>query len=284
MVSSLPLGALFTAIGLAWVVIFRNTKVLNFASGQFAILGGYIVYVLTGGPGLNWWIAAAIAVAAIACLGATTYTALLRPLAGRPLWSPVILLMGLSFVLDSIISMLWGDRTIHLDSPVPDRVFHLPGNATLNSRDLVAIGGSLSAFLAVFGFLRLSSLGARMRAAAESPLLASQSAINIDRMFALGWAMSASVAAIGGIGYSLTTVLTPTLASIGIVGLTPALLGGLDSVGGVIVGGFGAALVTNMTILYLGAPALNAVAALIVLIVLVVRPFGLFGTPAIERV
>jgi branched-chain amino acid transport system permease protein len=216
-----------------------------------------------------------MAIVIIAGLGAGTYVSVLRPLAGRPIWTPVILMMGVSFVLDSIISIAWGAKTIFLESPVPDRVFHLPGGATINSRDLIAIAGCLLAFLAMLAFLRFSSIGARMRAAAESP---------IDRMFALGWALSTGVAAVGGIGYSLTTVLDPTLATIGIIGLTPALLGGLDSVGGVIVGGYLAALATNFTILYLGAPALNAVAAVILLVVLVVRPFGLFGTPAIERV
>src|SRR6478735_9263445 len=92
-VGSLPLAALFTSIGLAWVVIFRTTKVLNFATGQYALLGGYAVYVLTSGPGVNWWLAALIAVVIIGALGAGTYVTVLRPLAGRPIWTTVIVMM-----------------------------------------------------------------------------------------------------------------------------------------------------------------------------------------------
>jgi branched-chain amino acid transport system permease protein len=282
LLGSLPLGALYSCLGLAWVIIYRTTRVMNFAIGEFAILAGYIVYSLSTG-GMNWWLACVIAVASIAALGGGTYMVLLRPLAGRPLWTPVTVTMGLAFVLDGILAIKWGGMSVVLQIPIHNTVFHLPGSATITMADLLMMGACLLTFLAALLFLRLSPLGLRMRAAAEVPVLASQSGINIDRIFALGWVLSSAAAAVAGIGYGFTTVLDPSLVSIGIIGFTPALLGGIDSVEGVVVGGFITAIVTNFVILYLGADALNAVAAALILLVLFIRPAGIFGSREIGR-
>jgi branched-chain amino acid transport system permease protein len=280
---SLSLGALYSCLGLAWVLIYRTTRVMNFAIGEFAILAGYVVYTLIS-AGVNWWLAFAAAVCGIAALGGGTYVVLLRPLAGRPLWTPVTVTMGVAFVLDGVLAIKWSGISVVLKLPLHNRVFHLPGSGILTTADLLMMALCLLTFAGALAFLRLSPIGLRMRAAAELPLLASQSGINIDRIFAAGWALSSAAAAVAGIGYGFTAVLDPSLVTIGIIGFTPALLGGIDSVGGVVVGGFITALVTNFVTLYLGDNALEAVAALLILLVLFIRPVGIFGRREIERV
>jgi branched-chain amino acid transport system permease protein len=281
--NSLAMAGLLTMIGLSWVVIFRTTKVLNFAIGEFAVLGAYLLYVLTTAH-LPWIVAAIGAIALTAVIGSITYGALLRRLAGRPHWAPAIVTMGVALVIDAVIAMVWGSSSVFLDAPVHWSVLRLGPSARLTSNDLIAIGSAAVLFVAVLVFLRATRVGVQMRAAAEHALLASQTAIRIDRMFALGWGFSAMVAAVGGISYAFGTTLTPSSVSIGILGLAPALVGGLDSVEGVVVGSILASLVINFSILYLGSGATDVTSSLLVLVILLVRPFGFFGTRDILRV
>jgi branched-chain amino acid transport system permease protein len=279
--SSLSLAALYIVLGLSWVVVFRTTKVLNFAVGEFAVIGGYFLFALR--TGLPWLVTVLIALLLAGCVGGATYAVALKPLAGRPHWTPAIVTMGVALMLDSIISIKWSSASVFLTAPFGNHVYSFHG-ALLGTRDLVAIVGAVVALVLVLALLRYTRLGSRMRAAAEHPLLASQSGIRINRLFVVGWGMSAMVAALGGITYAIGTSLTPDAVSIGILGLAPALLGGLDSVGGVLIGGIVAALAVNFTVLYIGSGASDMVSALLVLVVLLIKPTGIFGTKDILRV
>jgi branched-chain amino acid transport system permease protein len=282
--STVILAALLTLISLSWVIVYRTTAVLNFAVGQYAIVGSYFVFAILSRAHVAWGLAAAISLACSAALGAFTYFGLLRPLTARPLWAPVILTMGIAFMLDALFSMIWGDQIIFLPLPTTNRTFHLGHGALVNVNDLLTLGAAVVTFLAVLAFMRRTRVGVQMQAAAELPLLASQGGINVDVMFAMGWALSALVAAIGGIAYTLNAPLVPGAVSIGLLGLAPALLGGLDSVEGVVAGSIVAALVSNIASLYLGGGAMDAAAAVLVLVVLLIRPQGLFGIRSVLRI
>lgn len=279
--SSISLAALYIVLGLSWVVVFRTTKVLNFAVGEFAVIGGYFLFAL--GTGIPWLVAVLIALLLAGCVGGATYAVALRPLAGRPHWTPAIVTMGVALMLDSIISIKWSGASVFLTAPFGNHVYAFHG-ARLVTRDLVSIVGTAVAFVFILALLRYTRLGSRMRAAAEHPLLASQSGIRINRLFVVGWALSAMAAALGGITYAIGSSLTPDAVSIGLLGLAPALLGGLDSVGGVVLGGIISALAVNFTILYVGSGAEDMVLSVLVLVVLLIKPTGIFGTKAILRV
>jgi len=285
LVSSLVLGSTYTLIALTWVIVFRATKVLNFATGQFLLLGGYIFFTFTITVKLPFLPALLITLLLSALFGAVVYLLLLRPLAGQPIYSPVIVTMGLSIIMASAMPIFWGSGNLILKKPVRNHVYALPGHAFVTTYGIATVVVTLLVFFGLLAFLRFSRLGIQMRAAAEHPLLASQTGININVMFVLGWMLTAAIGTIPALSYALTNALSPTaMGQLGLRGLAPVLVGGLDSVEGVIIAGFFVALVENLAVLYLGAGVKDAAAFTVLLVFLVIKPYGLFGTPEIQRV
>ncbi len=192
--------------------------------------------------------------------------------------------MGLAFIADAVTDLIWGADAKQVDPPTAVHVYRLSTNATFNTRDVYATIIGAAALSLTLAFFRFSDIGTRMRAAAESPVLASQTGIRVAAVFTLGWAISCGLAAVGGMTFTMTTVLDPTGTTIGLLALTPVLLGGLDGIGGVLIGSIVAALASNFTVIYLGAASIDAMAGVVLLLVLLIRPYGLFGTKAIVRV
>lgn len=284
LVNSAWLAGIYVLIAMAWTVIFRSTKVFNFATGEFAILGAYIFYWLTSTEGLDWWLALVLSLGFGLILGAATYQTLLKPLTGRPLWAPVTLTMGVAFIVDAVLELLWGDTTRTLPSPTTVHTYKLGGSAFLTSNDIVTMIIALICYGAVLAGFKWLHTGRLMRAAAESPALAAQGGIRVHRTFAIGWALATSIAVLAGVLYGMDTSLAPTDTAIGVLGLTPALIGGLDSVRGVLIGGIVAALMTNFATLYAGGAALDAVTGVVLLLIIAIRPYGIFGTRNVVRV
>ena len=158
------------------------------------------------------------------------------------------------------------------------------GDAVLTGLDLAIVGLALLVYGALLAFLQWSRPGRQMRAAAESPLLASQSGININGVFRLSWAIAGIVMAVGGIGFAYLTIVTPSIVDLGLRGIAPALIAGLDDVRGVIIGAFLIAVVENLAAYYFGGDVRNVVPFIVILAVLMIRPYGLFGSPEIRRV
>lgn len=282
-VSAIPLAGLLALVGLAWVVVFRTTKILNFATGEFAILGTYLYYTYSQ---MHWplLLAGLAAFVTMGVISAVLYLATLRPLAGREHWVPIIATMGIALILDSVMSIRWGVENITLPVPYSGPAVNLGAGASLNYSQIAIICLAVVTFPAVVFFLHRTRTGRWTRAAAEHPLLAGQGGININVVFAIGWGLSAGLATIAGIGYGMTTVLVPSAISIGQLGLAPAILGGLDSVGGVVIGAVVAAFVTSFVTLYLGANSVDAVSGLLLLVAITIKPTGLFGTRDVQRV
>lgn len=283
-VSSLVLSGVYTLVGLAWVMVFRATGVLNFATGQVMLVGAYIFYSLSVRLGLPFGVSLLGALLLIALTGALCYYLLLRPVAGQPVFAQIILTLGLATVLWNATTITWGTETRMLAPPFPERVWALPGGAFLSSTGLAVLAAALAGLAALLLFLRFSRLGIQMRAAAEKPLLAGQSGIPINRIFALGWALAAAAGTLGGIGFAHLNVLGYPLLDLGLRGMAPALVGGLDSVRGVLPGAVIVALAETLAVAFLGGDAQDAAAFTVLLVMLAMRPHGLFGTPEVRRV
>jgi branched-chain amino acid transport system permease protein len=280
-------ASLYALLGAGYVLVYRASRVLNLAQGDLLTLGGYVLFAaasaVPGVPALSVPLAAAMS----ALAGVLIYLLLMRPMAGHPVFAAVLVTVTLGILLRAAIVLLFTDRTRHtlallaLSNP-PRR---LPGGAVVSTFDLVMVVCAVLLFAGLFLFLRLSPLGIQMRAAGERPLLASQRGINFHAVFALSWALAAFAGGLAGMIYASNVRLEPSLDILGLRAFAVALVGGLDSLAGVIPAALIVAAVEVMSVRY-GNPLLSDVSPFLCLLaMLLIRPWGLFGTrEELERV
>lgn len=284
LVNSLVLAAIYALVGLGWVLIFRATKILNFATGNLMLLSGYVFFFFNNST-LHLPLIPAVAATLIVMMavGSLTHLAVMRPLAGQPLFAPVIVTLGLAIVMSSLMSIIWGPANRSL-APVGTPALNvvLPGTP-LTGYGAAAIVAAVVVIVAVDLFLSRARTGLQMRAVAESALLAAQGAMRIDLLYALAWGMAAVALGVVGITYSFAALLSPFSTALGMRGLTPAIMGGLDSVRGVVLGAIVVALVENLAVLRLGGDAADPIVFAMLLVMLLVRPTGFFGQKEVRR-
>ena len=285
--TTLVVASLYALLGAGYVLVYRSSRVLNLAQGDLLTLGGYFVFALAAAfPGLPA-VSLPLAALASALTGVLVYVVLMRPMAGHPIFAAVLVTITLGILLRAAIVFVFTDRTRHpladLGLTNPPRA--LPGGAVVSTFDLVMIATAAVLFSALFLFLKLSPLGIQMRAAGERAVLASQRGINFHGVFALSWALAAFVGGLAGMIYASNVRLEPSLDVLGLRVFAVALVGGLDSLAGVIPAAIIVAAVEVMSIRY-GNPLLSDVSPfLCLLLMLLVRPWGLFGTrEELERV
>ena len=280
-------ASLYALLGAGYVLVYRASRVLNLAQGDLLTLGGYFLFAVAsavpGVPALSVPLAAALS----ALAGVLIYLLLMRPMAGHPIFAAVLVTVTLGILLRAVIVFVFTDRTRHtlgaLGLSNPPR--RLPGGAVVSTFDLVMIAAAVLLFAGLFLFLRLSPLGIQMRAAGERPLLASQRGINFHAVFALSWALAAFAGGLAGMIYASNVRLEPSLDILGLRAFAVALVGGLDSLAGVIPAALLVATVEVMSVRY-GNPLLSDVSPFLCLLaMLLIRPWGLFGTrEELERV
>ena len=285
--TTLVVASLYALLGAGYVLVYRSSRVLNLAQGDLLTLGGYFVFALAAAfPGLPA-VSLPLAALASALTGVLVYVVLMRPMAGHPIFAAVLVTITLGILLRAAIVFVFTDRTRHpladLGLTNPPRA--LPGGAVVSTFDLVMIATAAVLFSALFLFLKLSPLGIQMRAAGERAVLASQRGINFHGVFALSWALAAFAGGLAGMIYASNVRLEPSLDVLGLRAFAVALVGGLDSLAGVIPAAIIVAAVEVMSIRY-GNPLLSDVSPfLCLLLMLLVRPWGLFGTrEELERV
>jgi len=285
--TTVVVASLYALLAAGYVLVYRATRVLNLAQGDMMTLGGYFLFlVATAVPGEPARaIAGAAALSALA--GFLIYRLLMRPMAGHPIFAAVLVTVTLGILLRAAIVLVYTDRIRHplglLGLANPARP--LIGGAVVSTFDLFTVGAAAALFAALFLFLRFSPLGIQMRAAGEKPLLASQRGINFHLVFALAWALAGFAGALAGILYANNVRLDPSLGVLGLKAFAVALVGGLDSLGGVVPGALIVALVEVLSVRY-GDPLLADVSPFLCLLaMLLVRPWGLYGTKEeLERV
>jgi branched-chain amino acid transport system permease protein len=285
--TTLVVASLYALLAAGYVLVYRSSRVLNLAQGDLLTLGGYFLFAVAaafpGAPAVSLPLAALLS----ALTGVLVYVVLMRPMAGHPVFAAVLVTVTLGILLRAAIVFVFTDRTRHplqnLGLTNPPRA--LPGGAVVSTFDLVMIATAAALFVALFLFLKVSPLGIQMRAAGEHALLASQRGINFHGVFALSWALAAFAGGLAGMIYSSNVRLEPSLDVLGLRAFAVALVGGLDSLAGVIPAALIVAAVEVMSIRY-GNPLLSDVSPfLCLLVMLLIRPWGLFGTKEeLERV
>jgi branched-chain amino acid transport system permease protein len=310
LVSGLALGAIYALIALGYVIVYRSTHILNFAQGAILTLGAYLVYLFTGpAKGTNfdnppswfrlpYFVAIIIAMLLMAAFG-LLLEFIMRPFRGRPVFAVIMATLGIGIVLSAIKSWVWGTSPVNLDLPLGDKFFRVGGNDGLALKyiDLFTMGVVATIAVLFFFAFQRSRLGTAMRATASDPEAAIAQGISPNAIFGLSWAISCALATLAGIllasgaGSVLTPQVSPSLGAFALVGFPAIVLGGVDSPGGAILGGgiIGIAQVLAGTYEpniapYVGTAFSNLVPYLLMIVILVIRPAGLFGTKAVRRV
>ena len=281
------IGLMYALIALGFVLIYKATDAINFAQGEFVMFAGFLAAGAAELAGLPFWASALIAIAGMIALGFGLERIVLRPMIGRPVIAVVMATIGLAAVLRGTATMAFGAGTRVIDMPVSDEPFQL-GPVMLPPIQLVGAGVSL-VFLAGFTWFFLKSrTGIAMRAVADSQQVSMAVGINVRRYFALAWAMAGVVSALGGVVWGAMLSVDNQLALVGLKVFPVVILGGLDSVIGAVVGGLIVGVVENLAAgyfdPYVGGGTKDFAPYVLMILVLMIRPEGIFGRRRIERV
>jgi branched-chain amino acid transport system permease protein len=281
------IGLMYALIALGFVLIYKATDAINFAQGEFVMFAAFIAAGAADLAGLPFWVSALLAVAGMVVLGFGLERVVLRPLIGRPIISVIMATIGLQAVLRGFATLAFGAGTRAIVMPISDSPISL-GPVTVPPVQVVGAGVSL-VFLAGFTWFFLKSrVGVAMRAVADSQQVAMAMGINVQRYFALAWAMAGVVSALGGIVWGAMLGVDNQLALVGLKVFPVVILGGLDSIIGAVVGGLIVGVVENLAAGYLdpyvGGGTKDFVPYVLMIAVLMIRPEGIFGRRRIERV
>ncbi len=281
------IGLMYALIALGFVLIYKATDAINFAQGEFVMFAGFLAAGAAEMAGAPFWVSALIAIGGMIALGFGLERVVLRPMIGRPVIAVVMATIGLAAVLRGTATMAFGAGTRVIVMPVSDEPFQL-GPIMLPPVQLVGAGVSL-VFLAAFTWFFLKSrTGIAMRAVADSQQVSMAVGINVRRYFALAWAMAGVVSALGGVVWGAMLSVDNQLALVGLKVFPVVILGGLDSVIGAVVGGLVVGVVENLAAGYLdpyvGGGTKDFAPYVLMILVLMIRPEGIFGRRRIERV
>jgi branched-chain amino acid transport system permease protein len=285
LISGLANGCVYGLIALGFVLIYKATEAVNFAQGDFMMLGAFITITLANSDslGLPFWLACIIAIAAMGVVGYLVEVILIRRMFGESQISVVILTIALGFVARFAAGVLWGHEPRSLESPLAGKDMHL-GSLVLGYDDAAIIIVTLILTLALYLFFARTKLGLSMQAASQNQLAAYYMGIPVKRVHALVWALAGMVAAVAGILFAAKGTIDPTTGLLGIKASAAAIIGGFGSLPGALLGGLIIGLVEPLSSRYVAAGVSQIMPYLILLVVLVLRPHGLFSQVRAKKV
>ena len=281
------IGLMYSLIALGFVLVYKATDAINFAQGEFVMIAGFVAAGFLVAYGAPLWLAVAAALGGMIGFGFGLERVMLRRLIGRPIIAVVMATIGLAAILRGVGPLTWGAETKPLPLPIRDEPFVL---GPIFISPIQVLGATVSIiFLAAFGWFFLKSRkGVAMRAVADSQQVAMSMGINVERYFALAWAMTGVVSALGGIIWGSLLGVDVFLSLVGFKVFPVVILGGLDSIPGAIVGGLIVGIVENVAAGYIdpyvGGGTKDFAPYVLMIVALMIRPYGIFGKQIIERV
>lgn len=284
-ISGIAQGCIYGLIALGFVLIYKATETVSFAQGDLMMLGAFGGLAGMTMLGFPFWLAVPAAIAAMALFGVLTERVVIRPILGQPAFSIVMLTIGIGYVARGLITMLPGIGTDTHTLPVPYRnVTWNAGGLILSAEHMVVIVVTALLCLGLFAMFRYSKLGIAMQASSQNQLAAYYMGIPVKRLNGLVWGLAAAVAAIAGLLLAPITFVHANMGFIGLKAFPAAVVGGFGSLPGAIVGGLIIGIVESLSGFYLPEGFKDIAAYIVVLIMLMVKPNGLFGEKLRKKV
>ena len=288
LISGIVTGCIYALVGMGLVAIYKCTRVLNFAQGELVLLGAYLCWTFMDYFHLPIWIGILVGFVIAAGMGVLIQLIFIRPLIGQPVFSLIILTIGLSWLLRGIVFSIWGVEPLG-DVPIfPKTDIGTIGGVGVGWEEFGPLAISLAFAAGSLAFFKYSSLGTRMRATSEDAQVAQSLRVNVSMVFTVAWLIGAVIAAAGGVLLATKTIFNIHLASMGLKCLAVVFLGGLESFGGTFLAGLTIGVAEALAAYYLdplvGGGTKEVFAYALVVIILLFRPYGFAGEKEIERV
>jgi len=285
LISGVAQGCIYGLIAMGFVLIYKATETVSFAQGELMMLGAFAGLVGMTILGWPYWAAVLAAVVGMALLGALIELAVIRPILGQPAFSIVMLTIGIGYVARGLITMIPGMGTDTLALPVPykDEIWRVAG-LVLNVEQMVVIAATGVLCALLFALFRYSKLGIAMQAASQNQLAAYYMGIPVKRLNGIAWGLAAAVACLAGLLLAPITFVHANMGFIGLKAFPAAVVGGFGSLPGAIVGGVVIGLVESFAGFYLPDGFKDTAAYIVVLVMLMVKPNGLFGEKLRKKV
>jgi branched-chain amino acid transport system permease protein len=285
LISGIAQGCIYGLIALGFVLIYKATETVSFAQGDLMMVGAFGGLAAMVALGFPYWLAVPAAIVAMMLLGVGVERAVIRPILGQPAFSIVMLTIGVGYVLRGVISMIpdVGTDTHTLPVPYAGQVLRL-GNLVLSAEQLVVIGATAVLCAGLFALFKYSTLGIAMQASSQNQLAAYYMGIPVKRLNGLVWGLAAGVAAVAGLLLAPITFVHANMGFIGLKAFPAAVVGGFGSLPGAIVGGLIIGIVEAVSGFYLPEGFKDIAPYIVVLLMLVLKPNGLFGEKLRKKV
>lgn len=283
LMSGLVIGSLYGLIAMGFAMVYRATGMVNFAVGEIMMMTAYISYNLAQVPGLGFTGVFLAMLPISMLLGWVVERVFIRPMLGESMFSRVMVTIGLAVVIRSAVILIWGVEPQPYPRLLGDEVIRLGGLA-LYPGQIFSLCILAVLCLVMWAFFRHSRVGIAMRATSNNETTALLMGINVNRISGIAWALSSFFSAVAGLAFCLMFALEPEISQMGLRGFPATILGGLDSVVGGAFGGLVIGVAENMAGGYLGRGLKEIAGFVLIVVVLMVKPYGLFGQREIERV
>lgn len=291
MVSGVSLGFTYALVALGFVIIYKATEVINFSQGGLVMIGAYMVYNFTQTWGLPFWLSVVLGMASTAGIALIFERIILRRMVGAPVFAQVMITIGLLFILQNIVTAVWGSDNLDLGDPWGVSTVNV-GDVVIQVRQLWGMGLTLVVLGLFFLFFRYTPLGLAMRATAIDQEAALAQGMSSKRVYMAAWGIAGATAALAGVSIAAgAAALSPELQFYALLAFPAIILGGIDSPLGAVIGGLVIGVTQALTAGYiddiapwLGSGFDSVMPFVVMVLVLLVRPYGLFGTPEIKRV
>jgi branched-chain amino acid transport system permease protein len=281
--NGLVIGATYGMTAMAFALVYKATGVVNFAQGEVMMLTSYVAYSLAAALGWSFGPLMLVVVPAAMLTGLVIERVFIRPMLGEPVFSIVMVTIGLAVIIRGVVMLVWGTQPVEFTAGFTTEVVRI-GPVPFYEVQLYAVGALALLVAAAWAFFRYTRMGVAMRATANNETAALLMGIPVARVYAVAWSLAAGVSAVVGVIFSAMFSLGPDLWFQGLKAFPAVIVGGLDSVLGAAIGGLIIGVVENLAEGYIGQGLKEIAGFVVIVLVLMVRPYGLFGQKEIERV
>ncbi len=284
LIGGLALGAIYAVVALGFVLVYKSTDVLNLAHGEFLMLGSYFAVTFLVSEGLNFFLGLVAVLAVMLVFGLFIHYGIMRRMVGQGFFAIVLATIGIATVIRALLLIFYGPTERGRLTVLPQGTFEI-GGATVRYVDMIILGAVALCVLLFFAFFKYTRMGLHIRAVADDIEASAAMGIDPDKVYAMTWAAALAMAGLGGLLFGhVTGAIDQNLAAIGLRAFPAAVVGGLTSLGGSIIGGLVVGVIEQFANGHLGTKWREPVAFSVMFVVLLVRPTGLWGRKDLERV